>query len=154
MLWAPSRPVGLPCAALWLLAPATTARGGKPQPIAGVIAALSLALLFLTAASGTRLVAMTATYVVLVTAAFIGLVLLEPAPPLRTAIRSIAIGGIATAGVVQVFWGMDGWGALNWETLRQTSLAVRTMVEASPPQAVATTFALYEPIGRFLSMTR
>ena len=153
MLWAHPSLVGLPCAALLLLAPANTARGGKTQPIAGVIAALSLALLFLTAASGTRLGAMTATYVVLVTAAFIGLVLLEPAPLLRTAIRSIAIGGIATAVLIQVFWGMDGWGALNWETLRQTSLAVRTMVEASPPQAVATTFALYEPIVRFLSMT-
>src|ERR1044071_6555153 len=153
MLWAHPSLVGLPCAALLLLAPANTARGGKTQPIAGVIAALSLALLFLTAASGTRLGAMTAAYVVLVTAAFIGLVLLEPAPLLRTAIRSIAIGGIATAVLIHLFGGGDGWGALNWETLRQTSLAVRTMVEASPPQAVATTFALYEPIVRFFSMT-
>ena len=152
MLWAHPSLVGLPCAALLILAPAN-ARGGRLQPIAGVIAALSLALLFLTAAGGTRLGAMTATYIVLVTAAFIALVLLEPAPLLRTAMRSIAIGGIATALLIQLFWGMDGWGALNWETLRQSSLAVRTMVEASPTDAVGTMFALYEPLVRFLSMT-
>lgn len=151
MLWAHPSLVGLPCAALLILAPANAR--GRVQPIAGVIAALSLALLALTAAAGTRLGAMTATYIVLVTAAFIALVLLEPAPLLRTAMRSIALGGVATAVLIQLLWGGDGWGALNWEVLRQTSFAVRSLVEMSPQDAVGTTFALYEPLVRFLSMT-
>src|SRR5213075_1155393 len=103
--------------------------------------------------------AVTSTYIVLVTAAFVSFVLLRPEePPLNRALRSIGLGGIATAALIQIVWGHvfhggEAWSLLGWEATRQASLAIRYVVELSPPQWVSSAFAMQEPAVRFASVT-
>jgi len=153
VLWAHPSLVGLPCAALLIIAPGerTQERGsGWSQPIAGMIGAVSLALLVLSGGSGSRLAAATSAYIVLVTAAFVSFVLLKPppAPTLRQAFRSIVAGGLASALLIQVIWGSEAWGALGWEATRQASITMRSIVEVAP-----NAFPIYEPMVRFVSLT-
>jgi len=152
VLWAHPSLVGLPCAALLIIAPGdgTPQRGGAgwSQPIAGLIGAVSLALLVLSGGSGGRLAAATSAYVVLVTAAFVSFVLLKPAPILRQAIRSLVAAGLAFGLLIQGMWGSEAWGALRWEVTRQASLAMRTIVEVAP-----NAFPIHEPMVRFASLT-
>jgi hypothetical protein len=148
LLWAHPSLVGLPCAALLLVAPGTSERSGWSQPLAGLTGAMSVALLVLSASSGSRLAAVTSAYIVLVSAAFISLVLLRPDTILRQASRAMAMGGLATALLVQAFWGSDAWGGLAWEVTRGTSITLRSMVEIAPD-----TFPVYEPMVRFMSVT-
>ena len=151
VLWAHPSLVGLPLAALLLLgARADRPRPGWAQPLAGLVGAMSATLLVLTAETGSRLAAVTSTYIVLVTAAFIGLVLLTPAPPpiLRQASRALLLGGLGTALLIQVIWGADAWGALTWETTRVAGATMRSIVEIAPDA-----FPAYEPTVRFVSLT-
>jgi len=152
VLWAHPSLVGLPCAALLIIAPGdgTPQRGGAgwSQPIAGLIGAVSLALLVLSGGSGGRLAAAMSAYVVLVTAAFVSFFLLKPAPILRQAIRSLVVAGLAFALLIQAIWGSEAWGALGWEVTRQASLTMRTIVEVAPDA-----FPIYEPMVRFVSLT-
>ena len=148
MLWAPASLVGLPCAALLIIAPGGERGSAWSQPIAGMIGAVSLALLVLSGGSGGRLAAATSAYIVLVTAAFVSLVLLKPAPILRQAIRSIVAAGLAAALLIQTIWGSSAWGALGWEATRQASITMRSIVEVAPDA-----FPIYEPIVRFVSLT-
>ena len=141
--------MGLPCAALLLLVPALPR--GKPgwtQPIAGMIGAVSLALLVVSGGNGSRLGAATSAYIVLATAAFVSLVLLRPDTILRQAFRSTVAAGLATALLIQVMWGPDAWGSLAWEATREASLTMRTIAQAVPDA-----FAIYEPMVRFVSVT-
>jgi hypothetical protein len=141
--------VGLPCAALLLLAPALPReKPGWTQPIAGMIGAVSLALLVVSGGNGSRLGAATSAYIVLATAAFVSLVLLRPDTILRQAFRSTVAAGLATALLIQVMWGSDGWGSLAWEATREASLTMRTIGEAVPDA-----FSIYEPMVRFMSVT-
>ena len=121
--WAPASLVGLPCAALLLIAPqrslaALPAHGERPgasHVLAGFIGAFSVALLVLMASGGSRLGAVTSTYIVLVTAAFVSFVLLRPEePPLNRALRSIGLGGLATAALIQIVWGHVFHGGEAW----------------------------------------
>jgi hypothetical protein len=150
VLWAHPSLVGLPCAALLLLAPggSPTDRPGWSQPLAGLIGAMSVALLVLTGGISSRIAAVTSTYIVLVTAAFVAFVLLRPAPILRQALRSLVAGGLATAVLIQAVWGSDAWGALAWEATRDAGLTMRSLVEIAPDA-----FAIYEPMVRFVSLT-
>jgi hypothetical protein len=154
VLWAHPSLVGLPCAALLLIAPANADQKPTraPQPLAGLIGALSFGLLMLTALDG-RLGAVSSAYIVLVTAAFASLLLLRPASILKQAFRSILLGGLATAVLVQIVWGTDGWGAISWEITRDTSYTMRWLVKLSPPQWIDATYATYEPMVRFVSLT-
>ena len=147
VLWAHPSLVGLPFAALLFLG-ARADRPGWSQPLAGLVGAMSATLLVLTAQTGSRLAAVTSTYIVLVTAAFIGLVLLAPAPILRQASRTLVIGGLATALLIQVIWGADAWGGLSWEATRVAGVTMRSIVEIAPD-----TFVAYEPTVRFVSLT-
>jgi hypothetical protein len=141
--------VGLPCAALLLLAPALPReKPGWTQPIAGMIGAVSLALLVVSGGNGSRLGAATSAYIVLATAAFVSLVLLRPDTILRQAFRSTVAAGLATALLIQLMWGSDGWGSLAWEATREASLTMRTIGEAVPDA-----FSIYEPMVRFMSVT-
>jgi len=149
LLWAHPSLVGLPFAALLLLA----ARADRPppgwsQPLAGLVGAMSATLLVLTAETGGRLAAVTSTYIVLMTAAFLGLVLLKPAPIFRQASRALLIAGLATALLMQVMWGSDAWGALTWEATRVAGVMMRSVVEIAPDA-----FVVYEPMVRFVSLT-
>ena len=153
VLWAHPSLVGLPCAALLILAPGGSGGGANDrsawsQPLAGLTGAMSAALLVLTAGTGSRLAAVTSAYIVLVTAAFVAVALLRPAPILRQALRSLVAGGLATAILIQATWGSDAWGALAWEVTRDAGLTMRSIVEVAPD-----TFAIYEPMVRLVSLT-
>jgi len=151
MLWAHPSLVGLPCAALLMIAPVAGDRpagSGWSQPIAGMIGAVSLALLVVSGGIGSRLAAATSAYIVLATAAFVSVVLLKPEPILRQALRSIVAAGLATALLIQVLWGSEAWGALGWEATRQASITMRSIVEVAPDA-----FLIYEPMVRFVSLT-
>ncbi len=149
LLWAHPSLVGLPCAALLVLGPALPrAKPGWSQPIAGMIGAVSLALLVVSGGNGSRLGAATSAYIVLATAAFVSLVLLRPDTILRQAFRSTVAAGVATALLIQVMWGPDAWGSLGWEATREASLTMRTMVQIAPDA-----FSIYEPMVRFISAT-
>ncbi|HUC40885.1 MAG TPA: hypothetical protein VMR92_08640 [Gemmatimonadales bacterium] len=149
LLWAHPSLVGLPFAALLLLVPGEN-RPGWLQPLAGLIGAMSASLLVLTAQSGGRLAAVTSAYIVIVTAAFVGLIMMkpEPLPILRQTLRALLIGVLATGALIQVFWGSEAWGALAWEATREASVTMRSIVEVAPD-----TFMIYEPMVRFVSLT-
>jgi hypothetical protein len=158
VLWAHPSLVGLPCAALLLIGPANApsdrpGAGGPSIPLAAMIGILSVALLWLTAAGGGRLAAVLSAYIVLVTAAFASLVLLRPEPILKRALRSILFGGLATALLIQIVWGTDGWSAIGWEVTREASYTMRWVIEVSPPAWIDAMYALYEPMVRFVSLT-
>jgi len=141
--------VGLPCAALLMLAPALpSAKPGWSQPIAGMIGAVSLALLVVSGGNGSRLGAATSAYIVLATAAFVSLVLLRPDTILRQAFRSSIAAGLASALLIQVMWGSDAWGSLSWEATREASMTMRTIAQVAPDA-----FSIYEPMVRFMSVT-
>ena len=149
LVWAHPSLVGLPCAALLIIAPGSpSARGNWSQPVGlALLGAVSVALLVLSGGDG-RLGAATSAYIVLASGAFVSLVLLRPDTILRQALRSIALAGAATAVLIQAIWGTAGWGALAWEITRGTSLTMRMIVEAAPDA-----FPLYESMVRFISMT-
>ena len=140
--------MGLPCAALLIIAPGPGTKAAWSQPIAGLIAAVSAALLVVSSGNGSRLGAASSAYIVLATGAFVSLVLLRPDSILRQALRSIALAGIATAVLIQAIWGASAWGALAWEATRDASLTMRGIVEVAPDA-----FPIYEPMVRFISVT-
>lgn len=151
LLWAPAGLLGLPLALLLALG---TDRPGRMLPLAGALGVASIGLMVLAtgdqAGAGggpNRLAAATNAYVVLVTAGFLGVVLLRPAPLLHQAFRALLAGGAATALLVQVIWGVDGWRALAWQATRDAGLAMRFVVERTP-----SAFTAYEPVVRFVSL--
>ena len=149
VLWAHPSLVGLPFAALLLLVPGEQ-RPGWSQPLAGLIGAMSASLLVLTAQSGGRLAAVTSAYIVIVTAAFVGVIMMKPAalPLLRQTLRALLIGVLATGALIQIFWGAEAWGALAWEATRAAGVTMRSIVEVAPD-----TYMIYEPMVRFVSLT-
>jgi hypothetical protein len=153
VLWAHPSLVGLPCAALLIINPGSGNRPGWSQPLAGLIGATSLALLVLSGGAGGRLAAVTSTYIVLVTAAFVSVVLLRPAPILRQALRAMAVAGLVTLVLIHARWGSAAWGSLAWEATRQASIAIRSVVELAPPSTAPEVYAIYEPMVRFVSVT-
>jgi hypothetical protein len=148
LLWAPASLVGLPFAAILIIAPTADELPSFSQPLAGLVGAVSLALLVVGSRSGGRLAAVTSAYIVLATAAFVSLVLLRPDTILRQALRSIVAAGIVSALLIQMMWGSEAWRALGWEATRQAGITMRSVVEVAPD-----TFPLYEPMVRFLSLT-
>ena len=153
VLWAHPSLLGLPLAALLIVAPAPPERARWAVPLAGLIGAMSLALLFIGdgtggGAGGGRLAAVTSAYIVIITAAFVAVMLLRPGPMLRQALRATAAGFLVTALMIEVLWGTEAWRGLAWEATRQASLTMRFVVERAPDA-----FMLYEPIVRFASVT-
>ncbi len=150
VLWAPPSLVGLPLAALLIVAPAPPERARWAVPLAGVIGAMSLALLLVGdgTGGGGRLAAVTSAFIVVTTAAFVAVMLLRPGPMLRQALRATAAGFLVTALMIEVLWGTEAWRAMAWEATRQASLTMRFVVERAPDA-----FMLYEPIVRFASVT-
>jgi hypothetical protein len=147
LLWAHPGLVGLPFAALLFVAPPGDARRRWTFPLAGFSAALSAGLLVLTTGQG-RLGAVTSAYVVLASAAFVVLVLLQPRSLLRMGVRAALIGMAATLVLVQVMWGSSGVGGLRWEAMRGASETMRVVVSIVPQW-----FGLYEPAVRFITLT-
>jgi hypothetical protein len=147
VLWAHPSLVGLPLAALLIVAPAPAPRSRWGVPLAVVVGAASLALLLAGVGSG-RLAAVTSAYIVVTTAAFVALLLLAPAPILRQAMRAVGVGLVVTALMIEMLWGTEAWRSLAWEATRQASMTMRFVVEQVPDA-----FAVYEPAVRFASVT-
>jgi predicted membrane protein DUF2232 len=143
VVWAPPSLVGLPFAALVF---ATGPRGARERWAAALVAALSIALLVLPAHG--LLAAATRAHVVLVTATFVLLTLYWPGRFLPQALRATAIGGVATAGLAWVTWGVGFWGALQWEATREASHWTRLVLAGRPE-----TFPAFEAAVRFASET-
>ncbi len=126
-LWAPPALAGLPLAAL-LAASRPTRYGARAL-------ALGLGLLSLLVVVGTSrgpLGAAYAAWTVLVTGAFVALVLLANAPFWLHATRATALAALALAGLATTLWG-GGWPALlQWEATRQARAATRLVRWATP----------------------
>jgi len=143
--WAPPSLVGLPLAGLVL---ATRPRSTMEWGAATGVGVLSVGLLLLPASD--FLTGFVRAYTVLVAAAFVAVALLGPSqePVLRRAIRAGLIAGVAAVALASVQLGGSVWDALHWEARRQASAAMRVWVEIEPR-----TFAVYEPVVRFVSDT-
>ena len=143
--WASPSPVGLPLAALSLLAQPRTARGWGVALAAG---GPSLAELLLPASDA--LTEFVRAYTLLVTAALVILVLLhrpvERFPPL--AIRAGLVAGLAAVVLARVVLGPAAWEMLHWEATRAASATMRAWVEKQPQL-----FGAFEPVVRFGSDT-
>jgi hypothetical protein len=130
-----------------IVAPAPAERSRWGVPLAAIVGAVSLALLFISDGSG-RLAAVTSAYIVVTTAAFVAMLLVSPGPILRQAVRATTSGLIVTALMIEVLWRSEAWSSLAWEATRQASLMMRVVVEQVPDA-----FRLYEPVVRFASVT-
>jgi len=143
--WASPSLVGLPVAALSLLAQPRTARGWGVALAAG---GPSLAELLLPASDA--LTEFVRAYTLLVTAALVILVLLhrpvERFPPL--AIRAGLVAGLAAVVLARVVLGPAAWEMLHWEATRAASATMRAWVEKQPQL-----FGAFEPVVRFGSDT-
>jgi hypothetical protein len=88
-------------------------------------------------------------YAVLVSAAFLGLVLFAPARGLlgRALVASLAA-GTATAALARLVLGASAFGALQWSVTRQASATIRAVLAREPEL-----FTVFEPVVRFFSHT-
>jgi hypothetical protein len=150
LLWAHPSFVGLPYAALLFLVPPVQQDSRAPWTfaLAGFVGAVSAGLLVLTSADEGRLGAVTSAFIVLVTAAFVLTVLLQPRRFLRMGVRAVLLGMAATLVLVQVIWGTSGIAGLHWEVMRGASGTMRIVVAILPQW-----FGLYEPAVRIITLS-
>jgi hypothetical protein len=145
VIWAPPSLLGLPLAGLML---AARPRSRAEWSVAVGVGVGSAALLVLPATD--VLTAFVHAYTVLVAAAFVGVtVFAAPQETLmRRAARAGLIAGVAVVALASLTLHTSVWGALHWEARRQASATMRVLVEMEPR-----TFAVYEPVVRFVSDT-
>jgi hypothetical protein len=143
--WASPSLVGLPLAALSLVARPRTAREWSVALAAG---GPSLALLLLPASDA--LTEFARAYTVLLTAALVILIL--PARPVksfpRLAVRAGLVAGVVAVVLARLELGAAAWDMLHWEATRTASATMRVMVERQPQLS-----SVFEPVVRFLSDT-
>jgi hypothetical protein len=77
-----------------------------------------------------------------------------PGPFLPRATGALAWSGVSAVLLAWLLNGASTWGLLAWDTVRQTSFALRTIVEVMSPDVVADMYQKYEPAVRFFSTTR
>lgn len=142
VLWAPVSLVGVPLAALLV----ATRPQGRARSLTIAVAVMAAA--FLLGTSGNPLGAMYAAWAVLVAAAFLGGVLLSPAPFWRQATRATALAALALAGLATLLWGSDWLALLRWEATHQAQAATR-VVRWMRPDA----FAVLDAVARFAGTT-
>jgi len=142
LLWAPASLVGVPLTALL----AATRPVGRTRTITLAVAVLAAA--FVVGASATALGAVYGAWAVLVTAAFLGGVLVSPAPFWRQATRATALAAIALAVLATVLWGADWLAFLRWEATHQAQAATR-LVRWVRPDA----FAVLDGVAQFTGAT-
>lgn len=142
ILWAPASLVGLPLAALLV----ATRPDGRGHAIAFVVGVLAVALLLTLA--DTPLGALYGAWTVLVTAAFVGGVLVSPAPFWRQATRATALAAIALAALALALWGPEWLAVVRWEATHQAEAATR-LVRWARPEA----FAVLDAVARFVGAT-
>lgn len=86
--------------------------------------------------------------------AFVVLAWSAPGPFLSRATAALAWSGVSAVVLSWVLNGAHTWGLLAWDTVRQTSFALRTVLEAMSPDVVADMYGKYEPAVRFFSTAR
>ncbi len=107
-------------------------------------AGLGLGLLLVPVPAG-RLDAATRAFAVLVTTAFALAAVLRPAAFLPQAVRALALGGLATAIVIEALWGPWGW----VELARDATLVVRGTMQLALDR-VPEAAAAYHPLATFM----
>ncbi len=142
VLWAPASLVGVPLAALL----AATRPEGRTRTI--TLAVTALAAAFLAGTSGTALGAVYGAWAVLVTAAFLGGVLVSPSAFWRQATRATVLAAVALAALATVLWGSDWLAFLRWEATHQAEAATR-LVRWARPDA----FAVLDRVAQFAGAT-
>ena len=143
VFWAPPTFLGLPLAALLLLAgPRTTAQ----RATALLLAVPSV--VWLATIPQNLLGAAACAYGVLVTGAFVVLVLLAPARFLTQALRASVIALGAGAVLARTVLGADAGNILQWEARRQGGEVLQILVQLRPEA-----YAVVEPAVQFLGAT-
>src|SRR5258708_26984183 len=108
-------------------------------------AGLGLGLLLVPVPAG-RLEAATRAFAVLVTTAFALAAVLRPAAFLPQAVRALALGGLATAIVVEALWGPWGWGDLARDAPLGGRASMQLALDRAPEPAAA-----YPPLPAFMA---
>lgn len=86
--------------------------------------------------------------------AFVVMAWSAPGPFLPRATGALAWSGVSAVVLAWILNGADTWGLLAWDTVRQTSFALRTVLELMSPDVLADMYAKYEPAVRFFSTAR
>jgi hypothetical protein len=86
--------------------------------------------------------------------AFVALVWSAPGLFLSRATAALAWSGVSAVVLAWILNGAHTWGLLAWDTVRQTSFALRTVVEVMSPDVVADMYGRYEPAVRAFSTAR
>jgi len=86
--------------------------------------------------------------------AFVALAWSAPGSFLSRATAALAWSGVSAMVLAWILNGAHTWGLLAWDTVRQTSFALRTVLEVMSPDVVADMYGKYEPAVRFFSTAR
>src|SRR5258708_10704249 len=132
--------VALALAAL-LAASRPVTRGERALTL--LAAGLGVGLLLVPAPAG-RLDAATRAFAVLVTTAFALAAVLRPAAFLPQAVRALALGGLATAIVIEALWGPWGWVELARDATLEARGTMQLALDRVPEAAAA-----YHPLATF-----
>ena len=86
--------------------------------------------------------------------AFVALAWSAPGPFLSRATAALVWSGASAAALAWILNGAHTWGLLAWDTVRQTSFALRTVLEVMSPDVVADMYGKFEPAVRLFSAAR
>ncbi|HUL01941.1 MAG TPA: DUF2232 domain-containing protein [Gemmatimonadales bacterium] len=143
VVWAPLSFAPLPFAALML---AAHPGRGPERRLAALVGVPSIGLVALS--SGSLLGAAAQTYLVLFTAAFVGLTLMAPTSFLRQALRASLLAFGAGLMLARLTLGASAAPLLFWTATRQANEILRLAVQQRPEL-----YIVFEPAARFFSAT-
>lgn len=86
--------------------------------------------------------------------AFVVMAWHAPGPFLPRATGALAWSSASAVVLAWILNGANTWGLLAWDTVRQTSFALRTVLEVMSSDVVADMYAKYEPAVRLFSTVR
>ena len=86
--------------------------------------------------------------------AFVVMAWNAPGPFLPRATGALAWSSASAVVLAWILNGANTWGLLAWDTVRQTSFALRTVLEVMSSDVVADMYAKYEPAVRLFSTVR
>ena len=86
--------------------------------------------------------------------AFVVMAWNAPGPFLPRATGALAWSSASAVVLAWILNGANTWGLLAWDTVRQTSFALRTVLEVMSSDVVADMYAKYEPAVRLFSTAR
>jgi hypothetical protein len=140
---------GLTYAGLQLIGGTRSGSGRAGALLVGVLAFAALVGPRESASDGVVRVFQLFTALAFVAAAWAG-----PASFLRRATGATAWGGAGAIALTLLLSGTNTLGLLAWDTVRQASFALRSVIAGTQPEAMARMYAVYEPFVRFLSTAR